>query len=144
MNNIPAEQIILRRKPMARRTSSAEDMNEAVPGADTLSSFSEPILENVQLTPREIADTLRDPEVQIIASPMPLKLIEPVSASEQTPAVVHLRDRGWLLQCSILESTRVMSPFKVLSWYDAISPKARTMTRMVMARTALERFSAGT
>lgn len=86
MNNIPTEQIILRKKPMTRQTGGVEPMIESIPGAGNLPSLGEPILENVQLTPREIADTLRDPEVQIIASPMPLKLIEPVSASEQAPA----------------------------------------------------------
>jgi subtilisin family serine protease len=38
------------------------------------------------MTPAEVADLQRDPEVQVIAAPMPLKLIEPVGSPEVTPA----------------------------------------------------------
>lgn len=86
MNGKPTEQIILRRKATFRRTRTAGPLSVAPLGIENLPTLGEPILEHAQLTPREVADAQRDPEVQVIAAPMPLKLIEPVGAAEPTPA----------------------------------------------------------
>jgi subtilisin family serine protease len=48
---------------------------------ESLPHLGEPILENAQLTTKEVADLRRDPEVQVIATSMPLKLIEPFESS---------------------------------------------------------------
>ncbi|MDX1964971.1 MAG: S8 family serine peptidase [Pirellulales bacterium] len=48
----------------------------------------EPILEQAHLTAAEAADLQRDPEVVVVADPMPLKLIEPVGTPEPTPTAV--------------------------------------------------------
>ena len=85
----PTQQIILRRKPTFRRTRTAGPLNAAPLGVDNLPALGEPILEHAQLTPREVADAQRDPEVQVIATPMPLKLIEPVGAPQPTSAATE-------------------------------------------------------
>lgn len=82
----PTQQIILRRKLTFRRTRTAGPLNAAPLGVDSLPALGEPILEHAQLTPREVVDAQRDPEVQVIATPMPLKLIEPVGTPEPTAA----------------------------------------------------------
>jgi subtilisin family serine protease len=87
MYDKPTQQIILRRKPTFRRTRTAGPVNALPLGVDNLPALGEPILEDAQLTPREVADAQRDPQVQVIATPMPLKLIEPAGAPEATPAV---------------------------------------------------------
>lgn len=90
MSGKTIEQIILKRKAPFRRTRTAGPLaGPAVAGAfgtESLPTLGEPVLEMAALTPREIADAQRDPEVQVIASPMPLKLIEPVGPAEPTPA----------------------------------------------------------
>lgn len=86
MNGKPTEQIILRRKATFRRTRNVGPLNVGPLGAENLPALGELVLEQAQLTPREVADVQRDPDVQVIAAPMPLKLIEPVGASEPTPA----------------------------------------------------------
>jgi subtilisin family serine protease len=90
MTEKTTEQMILRRKAPFRRTRTAGPLAGpagAGPfGAEGLPSLGEPVLEMAALTQREIADAQRDPEVQVIASPMPLKLIEPVGPAEPTPA----------------------------------------------------------
>jgi subtilisin family serine protease len=53
-----------------------------------LPHLGEPVLEHAQLTPAEAADLRRDPEVQVIAAPMPLKLIEPVGSPEANPTAM--------------------------------------------------------
>lgn len=87
MYDKPTQQIILRRNPTFRRTRTAGPVNALPLGVDNLPALGEPILEDAQLTPREVADAQRDPQVQVIATPMPLKLIEPAGAPEATPAV---------------------------------------------------------
>ncbi len=82
MSDKPTPQIILRRKLIFRRTRTATPLSTF----ENLPALGEPIIEEAQLTPREVADAQRDPEVQVIATPMPLKLIEPVGAPELTPA----------------------------------------------------------
>lgn len=86
MNGKPTQQIILRRKSTFRRTRSAGPMSTSPRGVENLPALGEPILEHAQLTPREVAEAQRDPEVQVIATSMPLKLIEPVDAPKPTPA----------------------------------------------------------
>lgn len=90
MTGKTTEQIILKRKAPFRRTRTAGPLAGpagAGPfGAESLPALGEPVLEMAALTQREIADAQRDPEVQVIASPMPLKLIEPVGPAEPTPA----------------------------------------------------------
>lgn len=90
MSGKTIEQIILKRKAPFRRTRTAGPLaGPAVAGAfgtESLPALGEPVLEMAALTQREIADAQRDPEVQVIASPMPLKLIEPVGPAEPTPA----------------------------------------------------------
>ncbi len=154
----PTQQIILRRKLTFRRTRTAGPLNAAPLGVDNLPALGEPILEHAQLTPREVVDVQRDPEVQVIATPMPLKLIEPVGTPEPTAAATGntwgieavrahtspFSGAGSSLQYSIPESTRTISPFKAFSWCAAISPKDRTMTRMAMVHTVPERFSVET
>lgn len=81
MSDTLTPQIILRRKPLFRRSLAAPPLNTF----ESLPALGEPILEEAQLTPREVADAQLDPEVQVIASPMPLKLIEPFGAPEVTP-----------------------------------------------------------
>lgn len=82
MSDKPTPQIILRRKLIFSRTRTALPLSTF----ENLPALGEPIIEEAQLTPREVADAQRDPEVQVIATPMPLKLIEPVDAPEVTPA----------------------------------------------------------
>jgi subtilisin family serine protease len=55
-------------------------------GVENLPNLGEPVLEQVEMTPAEVADLQRDPEVQVVAAPMPLKLISPVGSPEVTPA----------------------------------------------------------
>lgn len=86
----PTEQIILKRKAPFRRTRTAGPLTEGPIGAnpfgiDALPNLGEPVLEMAEMTEREIVDARRDPEVQVIATPMPLKLIEPVGTPEPTP-----------------------------------------------------------
>lgn len=85
----PTEQIILKRKATFRRTHTAGPLAggplAANPfGIEPLPNLGEPVLEMAELTEREIVDARRDPEVQVIATPMPLKLIEPVGNPEAT------------------------------------------------------------
>lgn len=90
MSGKTIEQIILKRKAPFRRTRTAGPLAGPAAagtfGAESLPALGEPVLEMAALTQREIADAQRDPEVQVIASPMPLKLIEPVGPAEPTPA----------------------------------------------------------
>ncbi len=88
MNGQPSEQIVLRRKPSFRRPRNAGPLNAAPMGAESLPDLGEPVLERAVMTPREVADAHRDPEVQVIAGAMPLKLIEPVGLPELAPAAV--------------------------------------------------------
>lgn len=85
MSDKPTPQIILRRELIFRRTRTAPPLSTF----ENLPALGEPIIEEAQLTPREVADAQRDPEVQVIATPMPLKLIEPVGAPELTPAATE-------------------------------------------------------
>jgi subtilisin family serine protease len=87
MNSKPSQQIVLRRKVSFRRTRASGTLSAGPLGVENLPNLGEPILEQVQMTPAEVADLQRDPEVQVIAAPMPLKLIEPVGSPEVTPAV---------------------------------------------------------
>ena len=84
----PAQQIVLRRKAAFRRTRTAGPLNAGSLGREILPNLGEPILEQVQMTPVEVADLQRDPEVQVVATSMPLKLIEPVGSPEPTPSAV--------------------------------------------------------
>lgn len=86
MQGKPTEQIILRRKATFRRTRTGGPLGVSPLGIEALPALGEPILEHAQMTPREVADAQRDPEVQVIATSMPLKLIEPVGMPEATPA----------------------------------------------------------
>lgn len=86
MNRKPTEQIILRRKSIFRRTRSSGLLSVAPLGIENMPALGEPTLEYAQLTPREVADAQRDPEIQVIASSMPLQLIEPVRTAEPIPA----------------------------------------------------------
>lgn len=84
----PTDHIVLRRKAAFRRTRNAGPLNATPMGADDLPNLVEPILEQASITPREAADLQRDPDVEVVAAPMPLKLIEPVGLPEITPAAV--------------------------------------------------------
>lgn len=86
MNGKTTDQIILRRKSTFRRTSTATPLGASPLGIENLPFLGEPIIEHAQLTPHEVADAKRDPEVQVIASSMPLKLIEPFATAEPFPA----------------------------------------------------------
>ena len=80
--NTPQKRIILRRKSAFSRSAN-------VGPALTESAFPRLVevnLEQADLTSAEIADARRDPEVMVVADPMPLKLIEPVGSPEPTPA----------------------------------------------------------
>ena len=84
----PVQQIILRRKSTFRQTRTAGPLNAGPLGMENLPNLGEPVLEYAQMTPAEVADLQRDPEVQAVATSMPLKLIEPVGNPELTPAAV--------------------------------------------------------
>jgi subtilisin family serine protease len=84
----PTQQIVLRRKPSFRRTRDAGPLNATPFGLENLPNLGEPVLEHAQLTPAEAADLRRDPEVQVVAAPMPLKLIEPVGSPEANPTAM--------------------------------------------------------
>ena len=88
MNGNPTDKIILRRKSTFRRAGTSGFLGASPLGIENLPNLGEPILEHAQLTPQEVADAQRDPEVQVIASPMPLKLIEPFGTGELTPAAM--------------------------------------------------------
>ena len=88
MYDAPSEQIILRRKATFHRARAAAPLNAAPLGTEALPNLGEPVLEQAQMTPAEVADMQRDPEVQVIARSMPMKLIEPVGAAELAPAAV--------------------------------------------------------
>ena len=88
MYSDPTQQIILRRKSTFRRTRTAGPLNAGPLGMENLPNLGEPVLEHAQMTPAEVADLQRDPEVQAVAASMPLKLIEPVGSPELTPAAV--------------------------------------------------------
>lgn len=81
-----SERIILRRKSPFRSTVANGPLNAGPFGTESLPTLAEPTLEQAQLTPAEVADAHRDPDVISIAAPMPLKLIEPVGTPEATPA----------------------------------------------------------
>ncbi|MEZ5659448.1 MAG: S8 family serine peptidase [Burkholderiaceae bacterium] len=81
-----SEQIILRRKSTFRRARSAGTLGAQAAESRALPALGEPILEQASLTPRELADVQRDPEVMVVAAPMPLKLIAPVGSAETNPS----------------------------------------------------------
>lgn len=83
MNGKSAQRIVLRRKTSFRRTLTAGPLD-----AGTLPHLAEPVLEEAQMTPSETADVRRDPDVLVVADPMPLKLIEPFGNPEATPAAI--------------------------------------------------------
>jgi subtilisin family serine protease len=84
----PAQRIVLRRKASFRRTRTAGPLSAGPLGMENLPTLAEPVLEHAQMTPAEVADLQRDPEVLVVADAMPLKLIEPVGSPEPTPAAV--------------------------------------------------------
>lgn len=86
MHSKPAQQIVLRRKAPFRRTLASRTLSAGPLGVENLPNLGEPVLEQVEMTPAEVADLQRDPEVQVVAAPMPLKLIAPVGSPEVTPA----------------------------------------------------------
>ena len=57
-------------------------------GMETLPALAEPVIEQAEMTASEVNDAHRDPEVVVIADPMPLKLIHPAGDPEPTPAAV--------------------------------------------------------
>lgn len=86
MNSKPAQQIVLRRKAPFRRALASRTLSAGPLGVENLPNLDEPVLEHIEMTPAEVADLQRDPEVQVVAAPMPLKLIAPVGSPEVTPA----------------------------------------------------------
>ena len=86
MNHDATQRIVLRRKVSFHRTRSMGPLAAGPLGMETMADLAEPSLDQAEMTPVEVADLQRDPEVVAIADPMPLKLIEPVGASEATPA----------------------------------------------------------
>jgi subtilisin family serine protease len=88
MNGKPAQRIVLRRKVSFLRTRTTGPPSFGPVGMESLPTLAEPVLEQADITPSEVADLHRDPEVLVVADPMPLKLIEPVGAPEPTPAAV--------------------------------------------------------
>ena len=88
MNNNPTQQIVLRRKAPFRRTRVAGPLFAGPLGIENLPTLGEPVLEHALMTPAEVADVQRDPEVQVVAASMPMKLIEPVGSPELAPASV--------------------------------------------------------
>jgi subtilisin family serine protease len=79
--NDSAQRIVLRGRKTFFRSRSAGPL--AGPSMEMLLNLVEPVLEQSEMTPREVADLQRDPDVVAIADPMPLKLIEPMDASDQ-------------------------------------------------------------
>lgn len=88
MNGNPTQQIVLRRKAPFRRTRTAVPLIAGPLGMENLPTLGEPILEYAPMTPADVADVQRDPEVQAVAASMPMKLIEPVGNPELAPAAV--------------------------------------------------------
>jgi len=86
MNSKPAQQIVLRRKAPFRRALASRTLSAGPLGVENLPNLGEPVLEQVEMTSAEVADLQRDPEVQVVAAPMPLKLIAPAGSPEVTPA----------------------------------------------------------
>jgi len=88
MSNILTQQVVLRRRAPFRRTRNAGPLNAGPLGMENLPTLGEPILEYPEMTSSEVADLERDPEVQAVATSMPMKLIEPVENPEAAPAEV--------------------------------------------------------
>ncbi|WP_442509252.1 S8 family peptidase [Novipirellula sp. SH528] len=88
MNSHSTERIVLRRKASFRRVRNAGPLGASPFEMESLPSLAEPVLEQASMTPSEVADLQRDPEVIAVADPMPLKLIEPFGAPEPTPTAV--------------------------------------------------------
>lgn len=88
MYNMSTEQIILRRKTTFRRAPVGNSMSAQSLGMETLPKLGELVLENAKMTPAEVVDLLRDPEVKAIAGSMPLKLIDPFESQELNPSAV--------------------------------------------------------
>ncbi|MDD2720183.1 MAG: S8 family serine peptidase [Gallionella sp.] len=78
--------IVLRRKATFSRLLAAGSMFSTPLGVHNLVKLGEPVLEHAKLTSKEVAELRRDPEVHAVAQPMPLKLIEPVSAPQTNHA----------------------------------------------------------
>lgn len=85
MNGNPTQQIVLRRKAPFHRTLAAGPLIAGPFGTANLPTLGEPVLEHVSMTPAEVADVQRDPEVQVVASSMPMTLIEPFESPDATP-----------------------------------------------------------
>lgn len=85
MNGNPTQQIVLRRKAPFHRTRVAGPLIAGPLGMENLPTLGEPVLEHAPMTPAEVADVQRDPEVQVVAASMPMKLIEPVGSPEPAP-----------------------------------------------------------
>ena len=79
--------IILKRKQSFTRSMSAGPMLESA----SLPTLAEPKLEVAELTSAEADDLHRDPEVLVVATPMPLKLIEPKGNAEPNPSAREVR-----------------------------------------------------
>ena len=77
-----SKHIILKRKQSFTRSMSAGPMLESA----SLPTLAEPKLEVAELTSAEADDLHRDPEVLVVATPMPLKLIEPKGNAEPNPS----------------------------------------------------------
>lgn len=85
MNGNPTQQIVLRRKAPFHRTLAAGPLLAGPFGMANLPTLGEPVLEHVLMPPAEVADVQRDPEVQVVASSMPMTLIEPLESPDATP-----------------------------------------------------------
>ncbi len=94
MSRKPVPRIVLRRQTPFRRTRTIGPVMGVGPvmvaplGRESLPALAEPVLEQAEMTDAEAADLHRDPEVLVVADPMPLSLIEPVGIPEPTPAAV--------------------------------------------------------
>ncbi len=81
VDNQTSEKIVLRRRAAATRSMNYGPLDEG-----TLSNLAEPVIEHYEMTPADVADLSRDPDVLAIAEPIPLKLIEPLEHAGPTPA----------------------------------------------------------
>ena len=86
------DRIILRSRAPFRRSSTAGPLPPPSAAATNMSTeplvaLAEPVLEQAKMTPAEVADIQRDPEVMAIANPMPLRLISPVGIPKAAAAV---------------------------------------------------------
>lgn len=95
MTSKPQTRIVLRRKAPFHRSAATGSLGATPMGIDLMPLLGEPELEQMDLTPKEVADLYRHPEVASIATAMPLKLIEPLSSAQPEAHAAGQAQNTW-------------------------------------------------